>query len=276
MGNIITGIKKFLSNKNTVTVIGILLGVLVLYVGYNMRIKAAVSPVTVPYATKEISPGKEITSDMIGTIQVPPAMIKGTPIMDVRNVLGKYSNADTVIPAGSLFYSRSVVAKEQLPDAILYDYPDGYVLVNMNLDINTSYGNSIYPNNYIDIYLKAVNKLDDSSITSEQKDKIMVGKLIENVKVLAVLDSNGNDVFANLEDKRTPSMMIFAVPEEYHILLRKAMYLRTYDATLLPVPTNESLKDNPGEVKISSDELRTWINQVTYWSEDMGTNGNLQ
>ena len=50
------------------------------------------------------------------------------------------------------------------------------------------------------------------------------------------------------------------------------MYLRTFDATLLPIPTNESLKETPGEVKISSEELKTWINTVTYWSEDLSGN----
>ena len=37
-------------------------------------------------------------------------------------------------------------------------------------------------------------------------------------------------------------MIVFAVPEEYYILLKKAEYLRTYDSTLIPVPTNEGLK----------------------------------
>ena len=33
MNNVVTGFKKFLSNKNTVTVAGVLIAVLVLYVG---------------------------------------------------------------------------------------------------------------------------------------------------------------------------------------------------------------------------------------------------
>lgn len=268
MNNLVIGLKKFLSNKNTVTVIGILLGVLVLYVGYNMRVNSAIEPVTVPYAVKLIPANTLITEDMIGTMQIPRSMLtSGTPYTKVSDVLGKYSNYDAVIPAGSLFYARTVVDSSTLPDSIIRQYPEGYVLVNMPLDMETSYGNSILPGNYVDIYLKAVNKLEQNQ--ANQKDTIMVGKLIENVKVLSVLDSNGQNVFDNVEEKRTPSMMIFAVPEEYHILLRKAMYLRTYDATLLPVPTRESLKEQPGEVRISSEELRTWINKVTYWSEDM-------
>ena len=49
MGNIVTTIKRFLSNKNTVTIIGVLLGLIVLYVGYNYRVKTAVSTINVPF-----------------------------------------------------------------------------------------------------------------------------------------------------------------------------------------------------------------------------------
>ena len=50
MGNATNGIKKILQNKNTVTVIGVVVAVLVLYIGYNMRVKSAINPITVPYA----------------------------------------------------------------------------------------------------------------------------------------------------------------------------------------------------------------------------------
>ena len=90
---------------------------------------------------------------------------------------------------------------------------------------------------------------------------------MSNVKVLAVKDSSGQAVFSNLDEKRTPAMIVFALPEEYYILLKKAEYLRTYDSTLIPVPTNESLKDEPGELEISSESLKDWINKVTVWQE---------
>ena len=54
MGNLGVGIKKFLSNKNTVTVVGVVVAVLVLYIAYNMRVQAAVNPISVPYATEQI------------------------------------------------------------------------------------------------------------------------------------------------------------------------------------------------------------------------------
>ena len=62
-------------------------------------------------------------------------------------------------------------------------------------------------------------------------------------------------------------MVVFALPEEYYILLKKAEFMRTYDTTLILVPTNESLKDEPGDLEKSSDQLTQWINEHTYWTE---------
>ncbi len=262
-----TGLKKFLQNKNTVTVIGVIAAIVILYVAYNMRVQAAINPVPVPYAKVQIEPGVQITSDMVGIREVPPSMLEGKVITAQNQVIDKYSSADTVIPEGSLFYERTVVEKEQLPANIILTYPKGYVLYNMTVNTASTYGNSIYPGNYIDIYLKAVNKIAEGAQVTEDADKIMLGKLLQNVKVLAVKDSSGQPVFSNLDEQRTPSMIVFAVPEEYYILLKKAEYLRTYDSTLIPVPTNESLKDEPGDLEISSEQLKDWINRVTVWTE---------
>jgi hypothetical protein len=43
-----------------------------------------------------------------------------------------------------------------------------------------------------------------------------------------------------MDEERVPSMVVFAVPEEYYILLKKAEFMRTYETTLILVPTNES------------------------------------
>ena len=230
-----------------------------------MRVKQAITPISVPYAIKDINPSTQITEDMIGMIDVPPAMLQGDVLRNKAAIVDMYAQSDSVIPAGSLFYSRSVVTKEQLPTSILLDYPKNYVLYNLPVNMTTSYSNSIFPGNYIDIYLKVMNRYDESN--PGQTDKIMVGKLLENVKVLGVFDSNGDSVFANVEEKKVPTQVIFAVPEEYHILLRKASYLRAYESEIIPVPTAESLEENPGDVKISNEDLKNFINRVTAMTE---------
>lgn len=266
MNNLIVGIKKFFTNKNTVTVVGVVLAIVVLYVGYNMRISQAITPVTVPYAVETIKARTQITEDMISTMEIPKSMVTDDIITNSADVIDMYANGDSVIPEGSLFYRRSVVSRDQLPDSIILNYPKGYVLYNLDVDMASTYSNSIYPGNYIDIYLKVQNAEGADGAISD--DRIMVGRLLSNVKVLAVFDSNGNNVFADLEEKTTPTQIVFAVPEEYHILLRKAGFLRAYESEIIPVPTAESLEDEPGDVELSSEDLRNFINNVTAMTEE--------
>ena len=259
-----SGLKKFLSNKNTVTVLGVVAAVVVLYIAYNMRVSSATNPIDIPYATTTISPGVEITEDMVAIAQTPRAALKGEIITNIGDVIGKYSNDDSIIPEGSLFYKRSVVEKEQLRANIILDYKDGYVLYNLPVNTSSTYGNSMFPGNYMDIYLKASAVIDPNNPASVGAgEKILVAKLIENVKILAVQDANGRPVFANVDETKTPAMIIFAVPEDLHILIRKATYLNNYDTEIIPIPTNESLKDEPGDVKLSTKQLEDFINSVT-------------
>ena len=273
MGNLSSSLKKFLQNKNTVTVVGVVLAVVVLYVAYNMRVKSAINPVTVPYAVQNIAPGTQITSSMVGTRQVPPSMLEGEVLTRQGDVIDKYSSADTVIPKGSLFYKRTVVEKEQLPANIILDYPKGDELFNLDVSTNSTYGNSVYPGNYIDIWLKAINRVSAEQaaqgIYTEDANKVIYSKLLKNVKVLAVKDSSGKAVFSNLDEDRKPAMVIFSVPADMFVLLRKAENMQTYQTSLEIVPTNESLKEQPGEAEVSSEKMKEWINRNTVWDETL-------
>lgn len=267
MGNLVTSFKKFLQNKNTVTVIGVILAIIVLYFAYTIRINSAIHPVSVPYAAEQIKAGTQITESMISTRQVPPSMLDGEVILNVGEIIDKYAAADTVIPKGSLFYRRAVVEKEQLPGNIILDYPKNYVLYNLPVTTSSTYGNSVFPGNYVDIWLKAMVKVNDDQIAGNREaDRVMYGKLISNVKVLAVKDSSGQPVFQNMDENRTPAMIVFALPQEYYVLLSKASYMRTYSTEIILVPTNEGNKDEPGDITISSEDLKEWINNNTAWT----------
>ena len=268
MGNLVTNFKKFLQNKNTVTVVGVVVAIIILYFAYTMRINSAIHPINVPYAAEQIKAGTQITESMISTKQVPPSMLDGDVILNVGEIIDKYSAADTVIPKGSLFYKRAVVEKEQLPGNIILDYPKNYVLYNLKVDTNSTYGNSIFPGNYVDIWLKAMVKMnDEESSTNREADRVMYGKLISNVKVLAVKDSSGQAVFQNMDENRSPAMVVFALPQEYYVLLSKASYMRTYSTEIRLVPTNEGNKDEPGDLELSSEDLKEWINKNTAWTD---------
>ena len=71
-----TALKKFLSNKNTVTFLCIILGVIVLFVGYNYRVNKATNPVQIPYAKKSLDAKTKISASDVGLTNVPQSLVK--------------------------------------------------------------------------------------------------------------------------------------------------------------------------------------------------------
>ena len=254
MNNLKASMKKFLGNKNTVTILGVILCLIILYIGYNYRINSKVELVQVPYAKETIQPRTYITQSMIGTMNVPKSFLVGKYYTRSENIVGKYSNYNTIIAEGSLFYTDLVVSKEDLPDSAFQDVPEGYTVINYPVTIASTYANSMAPGSYINIYYKSLN----------DNDEIMFGKFISNIKVLDVKDSSGQHVFENSEETRTPAYMLFAVPEETHLLLRKALYLDEYDVELILIPNTATLTDeDKNTVRVSSDDIENFINSKT-------------
>lgn len=252
MNNLIISIKRFFKNKNTVTILGVVAILAILYIGYNVTINNATNPVKIPVASKTIQPRTEITPTMVTTIDVPAIAVKGTAIRNINSVIGMWTNVNSVIPEGSMFYSQMIVSKNQLPDSAFVQVKAGEVVYNFPVNMEKTYGNSIFPGNKIDIYMKA----------ESESGQIMVGKLIENVEILAVKDSSGKHVFENTEEDRIPSHLIFGVVEEIHILLRKASYMTSFGVELFPVPHGGTV-DVDGQTQVSTQFLKDFINANT-------------
>ena len=249
MNNITASVQRFMKNKNTVTILGIVIILIILYIGYSTQINNAVQPVSVPVATETIQPRTEITSDMVETIDMPSVSIKENVIVNRNNIIGKYSNINAVIPKGSMFYTDAVISKSELPDSVFVKVKKGDVVYNFPVDMESTYGNSIYPGNKIDIYMKTGNGEDE---------KVMLGKLVKNVEVLAVKDSSGKNVFENTEEDRTPARLIFGVPEDITLLLRKASYMESLGVELFPVPHGGKVSTE-GATEVSTQQLADYI-----------------
>ena len=56
--------------------------------------------------------------------------------------------------------------------------------------------------------------------------------------------------------------MLFAVPEETHLLLRKALYLEEYDVELILIPNTATLSQED-KVTVSSSDIENFINSKT-------------
>ena len=253
MNNLGSSMKKFISNKNTVTILGVILCIVILYLAYNMRIQQRVSLTQVPYANQTIQPRTEITNDMVSIMNVPASFLVGSYYKSRDDIVGKFSQYNTMIAEGSLFYTDLLTDKANLPSSSFLDVKEGYTVISYGVNMDSTYANSMMPDDYINIYFKAKN--DDNTI--------MFGKFISNVKILDVKDSSGRHVFENTEEARTPAYMLFALPEDMHLLFRKAIYLENqYGVELILVPKTQELKPN-NTVAVSSPDIQNFINDKT-------------
>lgn len=247
------GLNKFLKNKNTVTVLGIILIIFLLFIGFNTTIKTTVNPISVPVAKQKILPETQITQDMVEYTSVSKIVLTDNIIRNLNNIIGKYTNINVTIPAGSMFYKEWLVNSDDLPGNWLKQikFSQGEEAYYYKVNTESTYGNSILPNSYIDIYMR----------TMDEAGNIIYGKLFRNIKVLAVHDSNGNNVFSDPENKTSPANLVFAMTHDNYNLLMRAEYLKSQNVQLVITPQGENTSGEGAFV--SSATLRDYVDKNT-------------
>lgn len=254
MNNLSASLKKFLGNKNTVTILGVILCIGILWFGYNRQINKMVEKVKLPYANQTIQPRTLITEDMVDWMEVPVAFLADSKYYkSTDDIIGRYSNYNTMIAQGSLFYTDLITDESALPNSAFINIKNEDTPINYKVNMDTTYANSMMPEDYINIYFKG--KADDGSI--------MFGKFISNIEILAVKDSQGRHVFENTVEARTPAYMLFALPEDMHLLFRKALYLQSIAGVEITLVPNTKELTNEDTVYISSNDIKTFIEEKT-------------
>lgn len=242
----------FKDKKGVISIICAIICVGILFFAYRYRVNKKVAPVTVPYAVNELKSRTLITEKDVASVKVAKSMITENVIESEKDVIGKYVNYNTTIPKGSLFYKSAVVDWESMPDSSWSNIEDGNTVVSLSISGLVMFSNSIYPGAIIDLYYQ----------TYENK-KLVYGKLIENIKVLAVKDQNGKHVFEKTASQTSASAIIFSVPEDLNLLLRKATYL---SGSIVPVLRNSnyaSSETNQNKTLVSSKYLKELILEQT-------------
>ncbi len=240
-------LSKLFHNKSIVTIISFIICLVILVVAYNYRVDKATNLINVPVAATKLDARTEITESSFRTIKVAASLITDNVITRTDQLLNHYVDYNTFIPEGSLFYSSAVVEWSEMPDSAWSNISNDNTIVSLPVNATTTYGNSIFPGDKIDLYYQTY-----------EGDKLVLGKLIEGIEVLAVKDDRGEHIFKRSADQRNASALIFSVPEDYHLLLRKAMYLSS--GSLIPVPRNASYDK---ETNISSEYLKGLIESKT-------------
>ncbi len=267
MGNILNTLKRFLANKNTVTILGVLLGIIVLFIGYNYRIKHAVETVSIPYAKKTIGSAREITPDAVGTMEVLKKTVSDNKniianIGQVLNTATSYCVSErTTVPTGSFFYTEQVKPCNLVNSNPIKTMAEGYKVVAIPTDILKTFGNTMVPGDYIDLYAKMTS--DDG--------KLIFGELISKLPIMDVRDSKGDSIYFDSTNNNAPAALLFGVPEDLFYLLSDAIYLGTSKVELIPVPGNAEYSEEKGETRVSSQYLKNEILKYTVQLPDEST-----
>lgn len=247
-----SAIKRFIGNKNTVTILGFLACIAVLIIGYNVRVKEAISPTTLPYAKQSIASRTLITDDMVGRIKVSSSYVSDASnvVKTVKEVVGKYVSYKSNIPKGSLFYSEMLKEADEMPDSAFANIEDGYTIYSLSVNKETTFANSIRAGDYIDLYMSAKDYNNDNLV--------IYGCLIQSIRVLAVKDKKGNNILKNSLAYGEPSELLFAVDDEMFLLLKQSEYVKG-DIKLTPVIWNSNYTAAAGDTLYASQQLQDFI-----------------
>lgn len=268
MNNFSTKLKKALTNKNFVTAIAFLLIGVVLIVGYNLRLNAATTPIRVPYAKQTIQAQTKITSDMIGMMSIASDAVNRDLIYtDASKIVDLYTNIESTIYEGSFFYKAALSTKDNMPTSALLDVPTGHTLLSLKTNMVDSYYNSLVPGDYFDLYVRTIGILPGEK---NKENEIMVGKLIDKIRILAVKTEDGLNVFGS-DEARIPAGLIFSLPEDQALLMMKAEYFEKLSGVasieFVVIPRGQTYKpqneDEKVESTVTSEELEEYINDKT-------------
>ena len=257
MNNFVIGLKRFITNKNVITILGILVALGLLYWGYSSTIKKATNPVNVPVAARTIGAKTQITSEDVTYKNVAGSMVGEGVVRNSSQIVGMYTNLNVTIPEGSMFYSSWLVTADNLPGNWIeqLDYEKGELGYYMSTDIAKTLGNSVLPDTYVDIYMKA----------PDENGTIMFGKLLSNVKIMVVHDGSGRNIFADASNIGTPSKLGFAVSQDLYTLLKKSETLTDIELVIAPRGETVPKKDY---IIVRSATLRDYIDSKTITVEE--------
>lgn len=259
--NVMEKIKKLLLNRNTVTILGVLAGVIALWFAYSITLDKAVKPTKVPVAVKDIPAGSIITKDDIEYVDINRDVLKKASIITSSSqLINYYVNNNTSVTKGSMFYTSQVVKKDELIDRDLEIIPENYKIYWLSVDNTTTYANSIYPGDKIDLWL--LTKVENNYVYEP---------FITNIEVLSVKDSKGQNVF-DVNFGRTPAVLAFAVPNDIFVYLSKVGFLS--GMSLYPVPINKNNADKDATTEISNKELQTLIDSKSIITNPDNTENN--
>jgi Flp pilus assembly protein CpaB len=173
-----------------------------------LYVRSQLDLVEVIVAKQDITPRTKITESDLIKVEVPKALVSAEHYITSKEVVNLYVKIQHSIPKGSLIYHNSVETLDESIDTPSLLLREHQALMSLNVDIIKTAGKTIQAGQKIDIY--GALKLNR---------EIFVDRLFMNVRVLGVLDKNGEALTNN--PKQVPKIMLVAIHQDYVSILTK-------------------------------------------------------
>lgn len=166
-------------------------------------------------ASHDILPRTKILEEDLVEVQIPEDYLMEDSYRDKEKILGKYTDIQGRIPAGSPFYFSMLHEESKLPDYPSLQLEIGQVQYSLPCDSSAS---SFVAGQRLDLFIKIEGRQDTPGIS---------GPLLQNVRILSIQDHKGVDV-AEKDSTGIPGNLIVAINQEDLEMISYAETLGTF------------------------------------------------
>lgn len=164
----------------------------------QVYVKHTLNLQTVYVAGHTLSPRTLITEEDIVKVDIPKAYILEDTYTGKENIIGKYTDIQGTIPAGSPFYFSMLHQASSLPDAPTLQLKEDQAVYTLSCNgINASFESG----ERVDLFLQVEQRNDTTAIS---------GPLLKNVRILSIQDHKGTDI-KNKESTKSANWILCAV-----------------------------------------------------------------
>lgn len=177
-----------------------LVGILALgYGSFRLFVKMKLDVKTTYVASHSISPRTIISENDLLEVEVANAYLINNAYIDKSEIVGKITDIQGTIPAGSPFYKSMLYEVDKINDQATSLLKEGQTAYTMNTEMYKV--SSFTIGNRVDLYLS----LND-------KDNPLTGRILKNARILSIKDNHGLSI-ENEESTGIPYYIELAINE---------------------------------------------------------------
>lgn len=188
-----------------------------LYFSYQYSLVYANQLVKVPIASTYLSSGHQISEEDITIIEIAQYMIQDNMVLNEEDLIGKYIGSYHAFAKGSFFYEELIVMDQDVKESNNFNLQEGEVAIFVDVDMKTTYANSIKQGHLIDIYFQGYATFEE-----DNEKKVLYGPLVNGARVIGVRDSKGQLI--DQDEDGIPSVIILALNYEDADLVQRAKF----------------------------------------------------